>query len=197
MISHATFGWKLCALKHLKLLKLQNLGALMWPTMIFARQEGLSARIILQSKTLAMDLHLKRQRTLRVSQASVVAKERMANASTVTRRDTLLVTVLSQERYPLTLILAKFLFPLMLWLLTHIYIGLLIQEGPNTSQETKQSIAKFQKGVKDSTQGMELVCKCRTLAPTNWNCMEDILYCYMMFSMLQKFSKTCYQLLSV
>ena len=55
---------------------------------------------------------------------------RMENASTVTRRDTSLVTALSQERYSLTLISKKFLFALMLWLLTHIHIGLLIHSHP-------------------------------------------------------------------
>ena len=60
-------------------------------------------------------------------------RTRMKNVSTVTRRDTLLVVALSQEIYSLTLILAKFMFPLMLWLLIHIHIGLLIQGQLNTS----------------------------------------------------------------
>ena len=88
--------------------------------------KGLSARIMLQSKTLAMDFHLKRQRTPSSNKASTVERARMANNSTVTRRDTLLVIALSHERYFLTLNLSKSLFPLMLWLLTHIHVGLLI-----------------------------------------------------------------------
>ena len=112
-------------------------------------------------------------------------KGKNGKSSTVIKRDTLLVIALSQERYSLTSILAKVLFPLMLWLFTHIHIGLLIQERSNMLQETKsslQSIVEFQRGVEDSTQGMELACKCRAFTPTSWNCAEDVLYCCMMFS---------------
>ena len=56
---------------------------------------------------------------------------------------------------------------------------------------------RIPKGVKNSTWGIELACKCRTLAPTSRNCTEDAFYCCMMFSILRKFGKTYYQLLSV
>ena len=105
-----------------------------------SHQEGLSARIMLQGKALAMDLGLRRQRIPSASKASAMARARMANASTVTRRETSLMTTLCQEKYSLTLILTNFLFPLMLRLLTHTHIGLLIQERPNMSRETESGL---------------------------------------------------------
>ena len=64
-------------------------------TMILMHQEGLRGRIMLQGKTLAMDLPLRRQRTPSASEASMAARARMANASIIIRMDTSLVTALS------------------------------------------------------------------------------------------------------
>ena len=51
----------------------------MWPKLILACHEDLSARIMLQGKTLGMDIGLRKQRTSSASEAKAVARARMTN----------------------------------------------------------------------------------------------------------------------
>ena len=56
---------------------------------------GFKRKIMVQDNTLAMDVCVRRQRTPNASKEIVVVRAKMANASIVTRRDTLLITTLS------------------------------------------------------------------------------------------------------